>query len=103
VLNNLGKAAELHLSGSLLQLGLCQISAYRLFDINILGKAATLHLTLALFCGWGCGELSLQNIEYNCAYVLMSFFCSAPHMLGTVLFVLMPGLSSNLCFSCLCF
>jgi hypothetical protein len=31
--------------------GLCQISAYRLFDINILGKAAALHLTLALLCG----------------------------------------------------
>jgi hypothetical protein len=31
---------------ALLQLRLCQISAYTLFDINILGKAAALHLTL---------------------------------------------------------
>jgi hypothetical protein len=55
LLNNLGKAAELHLAFSLCSAaGLCHISAYRLFDINILGKAASLHLTLALFFGWGC-------------------------------------------------
>jgi hypothetical protein len=65
-LNILGKVTELHLAFMmslleivmtsytntyLMQLGLCQISAYRFFDINILGKAAALHLTLALFCG----------------------------------------------------
>jgi hypothetical protein len=69
--NNLGKAAKLHLPfHCLLLLGLCQISAYRLFDMNILGKAAALHLTLATFCSWGCANLSLQNVKYNCAYVL---------------------------------
>jgi hypothetical protein len=67
------------LSCSLLWLGLCQISAYRLLDINILGKAAVLHLNLTQFCCWSCAKLSLQNTEYNCAYVLIGFSCSTPH------------------------
>jgi hypothetical protein len=68
-------------SHCLLRLRLCQISAYRIFDINILGKAAALHLILSLFCGWGCAKLSLQNIEYNCAYVLIGFSYSVSHIL----------------------
>jgi hypothetical protein len=68
-------------SHSLLRLGLYQISAYRSFDKNIIRKTAALHLTLALFCGWGYAELSLQNIEYNCAYVLIDFSYSSPHSL----------------------
>jgi hypothetical protein len=75
--NNLGKAAERYLAFSLSS-GAEAVpnSAYRIFDINILGKAAALHLTLALFCGSGCVEFSLQNIEYNCANVLIGFFYS---------------------------
>jgi hypothetical protein len=66
------------LSHSLLWLGLCQIPAYRLFDINILGKAAAMHFTLALFCGWSCAKLSLQNIVYNYAFVLIDFSHPTP-------------------------
>jgi hypothetical protein len=48
--------------------GAVPISACR----NILGKPAALYLILALFCGQGSAKLSLQNIEYSCAYVQFS-------------------------------
>jgi hypothetical protein len=73
---------EQRFSGRGMTGGNCVSSVFLLsLNTNTLGKAAALHLTLALFCGWGCTELSLQNIEYNCAYVLIGFSYSTPHNL----------------------
>jgi hypothetical protein len=49
-------------------------------NINNLGKAAELHLAFSLSSAAGAvPNLSLQNIEHNCVYVLMGFSYSNPH------------------------
>jgi hypothetical protein len=49
-------------------------------SVNNLGKAAELHLAILLFSAVGAVlHLSLQNLEHNCAYVLISFSYSALH------------------------